>query len=218
MKQIRVLIVDDHIVVRRGIQMFLDTDSSIQVVGEASCGQDAVRKAKSLQPDIVLMDLVLPRLNGIEVIAEIKRCLRLSNLKIIVLTTFVDEARVTAALEAGADGYLLKDADGDALLDAIHAVRRGDMPIHSQVTRHLVGSVTKRKDGNSHLTEREKEVLQLVAKGLSNKAIAQVLNLSNGTVKVHVSNILGKLKASSRTEAAVQALQSGLIAPVEDDQ
>jgi NarL family two-component system response regulator LiaR len=216
MNHTRVLIVDDHAVVRKGIQMFLGTEPSIQLVGEAGDGQEAVCKAKSLQPDVILMDLVMPQGNGIQAIAKIKRCV--PNVKIIVLTTFKDQARVNAAIQAGADGYLLKDADGDALLQAIHAVQQGDVPLHPHVARHLVSSITKHPDVNGIgcLTEREKEVLRLVAKGLSNKAVAQVLNLSEGTVRVHVSNILGKLGVSSRTEAAVRALQMGLISPDED--
>jgi NarL family two-component system response regulator LiaR len=211
MSQIRVLIVDDHAVVRKGIQMFLSTEPSIQAVGEAEDGQDAVRKAKSLQPDVVLMDLVMPKGDGIEAIAKIKRCV--SNVKIIVLTTFKDGARINAALQAGADGYLLKDADVDALLQAIHAVQQGDAPLDPCVARHLVSNVTQHKgaDGIKHLTEREEEVLRLVAKGLSNKAVARALNLSEGTTRIHVSNILGKLNALSRTEAAVRAVQMGLI-------
>jgi NarL family two-component system response regulator LiaR len=213
----RVLIVDDHAVVRKGIQMFLATEPSIQVVGEAGDGREAVRKATNLQPDVILMDLVMPQGNGIQAIAKIKR--RVPNVKIIVLTTFKDQARVNAAIQAGADGYLLKDADGEALLQAIHAVQQGDVPLHPHVARHLVSSITKQQDVNGIgcLTEREKEVLRLVAKGLSNKAVAQALNLCEGTVRVHVSNILGKLGASSRTEAAVRALQVGLISPDEDD-
>ncbi len=216
MHHTRVLIVDDHAVVRKGVQMFLSTESTIQVVGEAQNGQEAVRKAKSLQPDVILMDLVMPQGGGVEAIIEIKRCT--PNVKIIVLTTFKDPARVNAAIQAGADGYLLKDADGDALLQAIHAVRQGDVPLHPHVARHLVSSITKHQDVNGVgcLTEREKEVLRLVAKGLSNKAVAQVLSLSEGTVRVHVSNILGKLGASSRTEAAVRALQMGLVSADED--
>jgi DNA-binding NarL/FixJ family response regulator len=216
MSQIRVLIVDDHAVVRKGIQMFLSTEPSIQAVGEANDGQDAVRKAISLQPDVVLMDLVMPKGDGIEAIAKIKGCV--SNVKIIVLTTFKDGGRINAALQAGADGYLLKDADGDALLQAIHAVQQGNAPLHPSVARHLVSNVTQDKgaDGISHLTEREKEVLRLVAKGLSNKAVARALNLSEGTTRIHVSNILGKLNALSRTEAAVKAVQLGLISLGQD--
>jgi NarL family two-component system response regulator LiaR len=181
MSQIRVLIVDDHAVVRKGIQMFLSTEPCIQAVGEAEDGQEAVRQAKSLRPDVV--------------------------------TTFKDEARVNAALQAGADGYLLKDADGDALLQAIHAVQQGNAPLHPCVARHLVSSVTQHKgeDVTRHLTAREKEVLRLVAQGLSNKAVARALHLSEGTARIHVSNILGKLNALSRTEAAVRAVQLGLI-------
>ena len=212
----RVLIVDDHVVVRRGIQMFLDTDPSIQIVGEAESGRGGVRKAKALQPDVILMDLVMPDGDGIEALAEIKRSI--PNVKIIVLTTFGDELRAKAAMEAGADGYLLKDACGEALLQAIHGVQQGEMPIHPRVAPHLIRDHTQFQGtgGIGQLTEREKEVLRLVAQGLSNKAIAEALNLSSGTVKVHISNILGKLGVSSRTEACVLALQSGLIPPVDD--
>jgi len=216
MAQTRVLIVDDHPAVRKGIQMFLETDPCIQVVGEAEDCQDAVRKAKSLQPDVILMDLVMPHGDGIEAIAEIKR--HSPDLQVIVLTTFGDEARVRAAMEAGANGYLLKDADGAALLQAVRAVQRGDMPIHPRVTQYLVTNFAKRDDanGNKSLTEREKQILRLVSQGLSNKAIAQALCLSAGTVKVHVSNILEKLGVSNRTEASVLALQMGLISSSED--
>ena len=212
----RVLIVDDHAVVRRGIQMFLETDPSIQIVGEAEDCLDAVQKARNLQPDVILMDLVMPQGDGIEAIAEIKR--HSPDLKIVVLTTFGDESRVMAAMEAGANGYLLKDADGGVLLQAVHAAHQGDMPIHPHVAQYLVRSFTKRDgaNGNKGLTEREKEILQLVSQGLSNKAIAQSLSLTPGTVKVHISNILDKLGVSNRTEASVLALQMGLISPTED--
>jgi DNA-binding NarL/FixJ family response regulator len=207
----RILIVDDHAIVRRGIQMLLDTDPSIHIVGEAEDCQDAVGKAKRLQPDVILMDLVIPQGGGIEAIEKIKR--DSPNFKIIVLTTFGDEPRVKAAMEAGADGYLLKDADGDALLQAVHAAQKGDMPIHPHVAHHLVRHFTKREEmkGSGSLTEREKEILRLVSQGLSNKAIAQDLSLSVGTVKVHVSHILDKLGVSNRTEATMRALQMGLI-------
>ena len=211
----RVLIVDDHAIVRRGIQMLLDTDPAIQIIGEAKDCQDAVRQAKSLQPDVILMDLVMPHGGGIEAIENIKRYS--PDLKIIVLTTFGDESRVKAAMEAGADGYLLKDADGDALLQAVHAARQGAMPIHPQVAHHLVRTLTKREEmnGSASLTEREKEILRLVSQGLSNKAIAQDLSLSVGTVKIHVSHILDKMGVSNRTEASMRALQMGLITQVE---
>ena len=216
MSETRVLIVDDHAIVRRGIQMLLDTDPSIQIVGEAQDCQDAVQKAKSLQPDVILMDLVMPHGGGIEATEKIKRYS--PDLKIIVLTTFGDEPRVKAAMQAGADGYLLKDADGNALLQAVHAVQQGAMPIHPHVAPHLVKNLKKREEvnGTASLTEREKEILRLVSQGLSNRAIAQDLSLSVGTVKVHVSHILGKLDVSNRTEASMRALQMGLITQIED--
>ncbi|MBI1877468.1 MAG: response regulator transcription factor [Chloroflexi bacterium] len=212
MKQIRVLIVDDHAVVRLGIQMMISTEPTIKVVGEAKDGQDAIRQVKHLQPDIVLMDLVMPQGDGTEAIAEIKRdC---PNIKIIVLTTFDDKTKINAAMIAGADGYLLKDADGEALLQAIQAVQQGEMPLHPRIAHHLIRGVANPIDANGidHLTEREKEILQLVAKGLSNKIVAEGLNLSEGTVKIHVSNILAKLRVSSRIEAALWAMQKGLVA------
>jgi DNA-binding NarL/FixJ family response regulator len=213
--QIRVLIVDDHIVVRKGIRMIVETEPTMRIIGEAKDGQEAVRQVKGLRPDVILMDLVLPQEDGIEAIIKIRRID--PNVKIIVLTTFEDSIRINAAMEAGADGYLLKDADGEVLLQAIQAVRQGDMPLHPRVARQLFKGMTQQVDanGNGHLTEREKEVLQLVTRGMSNKAVAQVLHLSEGTVKVHISNILGKLNVSSRTEAAVRASQMGLVSSEE---
>lgn len=211
MEKIRLLIVDDHEVVRQGIRMIVKTEPAIEIVGEARDGQSAVRQVESLRPHIVLMDLVMPEEDGLKAIIEIKR--NRPEIKVLVLTTFEDEERISAAMEAGADGYLLKDADGEALLQAIQAVQWGDMPLHPRVARHLFKGMTGRAGGNGtgQLTEREKEILQLIAKGLSNKDVAHTLNLSEGTVKVHVSHILGKLHVSSRTEAAVWAAQMGLI-------
>lgn len=215
MAQIKVLIVDDHAIVRKGIQMYLSTEPSINIVGEAGGGWEAIQQAQNLQPDVILMDLVMPQGSGIEAITELKRSQ--SQIKIIVLTTFADEARVKAAMEAGADGYLLKDAEGDVLLHAIQAATKGDAPLHPRIARHLIKGVTKQSSpgSNARLTGREKEVLQLVAKGYSNKAVAQALTLSEGTVKIHVSNILGKLNVSSRTEAAILAMKTGLVSPGE---
>lgn len=215
MTKTRLLIVDDHAIVRQGVSMFLKTEPSIQIVGEAEDSQDAIDKAKSLSPDVILMDLVMPGEDGTTAIAELKRCS--PEVKIIVLTTFDDEQKFQAAMQAGADGYILKDADGEALLQSIQAVRRGDVPLHPKVTRYLVKNIHQpmNLNGNGHLTHREKEVLALVVKGLSNQAVAEALHLSRGTVKVHVSNILSKLRATSRTEAAMLAIQMGLISPVE---
>jgi DNA-binding NarL/FixJ family response regulator len=212
-KPIRVLIADDHAVVRKGIQMIVNTEPAIEMIGEAEDGQSAFRQVESLQPDVVLMDLVMPGEDGIKVITQIKHMW--PDIKVIVLTTFGDEGRINAALEAGADGYLLKDADGEALLRAIKTVQQGDMPLHPRVARHFVNAATQQVDTNGFdcLTEREKEVLRLVAKGLSNKAISQALDLKEGTVKIYVSNILAKLNVATRTEAAVWAIQMGLVSP-----
>jgi DNA-binding NarL/FixJ family response regulator len=212
MNRIRVLIVDDHSVVRKGIEMLLSTEPSIHIVGEAASGQEAIARAKDLQPDVIVMDLVMPEGGGITAIAAIKGSM--PNTRILVLTTFGDEDSVTAAMEAGADGYLLKDAGGEALLNSIRAVRRGDVPLDPHVARHLVRGTATARDttGGVRLTRREMDVLRLVAGGLSNRQVAKDLGLSAGTVKVHVSNILGKLNVSTRTEAAVWAVRTGLVA------
>jgi DNA-binding NarL/FixJ family response regulator len=212
MEPIRVLIVDDHIMVRVGLHMMISTEPTIKVVGEAKDGQDAIGQVKCLLPDIVLMDLVMPQGGGIEAIAEIKRSY--PDIKIIVLTTFDDDIKINAAMEAGADGYLLKDADGEALLYAIEAAQQGEMPLHPRIARRLIRGEDNVHGTNeiSHLTEREKEVLRLVAQGLSNKTVAEGLNLSEGTVKIHMSHILAKLHVSSRIEAALWATQKGLVA------
>jgi NarL family two-component system response regulator LiaR len=207
MDQCRILIVDSHGLARKGIQMLLNSDPSVQVVGEAKDAQDAVHKAKLLQPDIILMDLMASPKHGAETIVEIKRCI--PSIKVIVVTAFDDEGRINAALEAEANGYLLKeDTDSDALLRAIGAAQEGGLPLHPRVARYLVRGMAI-----ARLTEREREVLQMVARGLSNRAVAQALGIREGTVKAHVSNILGKLNVSSRTEAAVWAVQAGLVSP-----
>jgi DNA-binding NarL/FixJ family response regulator len=220
MSCIRVLVVDDHMVVRTGIQMLFNTEPAIQVVGEAKNGREAIYLAQILQPDIILMDLVMPEKNGIEAITQIKR--DSPGIKILVLTTFEDGARITAALEAGADGYQLKDADGEALLHAIQATQIGDMPLHPRITRNLFKFKATREDiyisRVNYLTEREREVLKLITQGLGNKDVAQILNLTKGTVKIHVSNILSKLNVSSRIEAALLAVQAGLVSLEEEKQ
>ena len=206
MEPIRVLIVDDHLVVRQGIQMIVGTEPTVEIVGEADDGCRAIELAESLRPDVILMDLVLPHNDGTEAMTAIKQSG--SKAKIVVLTTYEDAEKINAAIEAGADGFLLKDADGEALLRAIQAAHRGEMPLHPRIARYLLKGTAKSPASPppERLTPREKEVLQLVAKGLSNKDIAGALNLCEGTVKIHVSNILGKLNVSSRTEAAVYAV------------
>ncbi|MEJ2556392.1 MAG: response regulator transcription factor [Anaerolineae bacterium] len=210
-ESIRVLIADDHAVVRKGLQMFLAAEPRIELVGEAADGRDAIAKARKLTPDVVLMDLMMPQVDGVEATYEIKRhCPRT---EVIILTSFSEEENVVAALQAGAIGYLLKDAQEDVLVEAIKAAYRGE-PHFSQPALHQLMKRLGAPDQASPvdgLTERELDVLRLVAHGLSNKEIARSLGLSKGTVKVHVSNVLNKLGASSRTQAAMMALQIGLI-------
>jgi len=211
MNPTRLLIVDDYVVVRKGIQMLLDTEPSIQVVGEAEDSQDAIRQALSLKPDVILMDLVMPHGDSLQAIAEIKRSI--PTIRVIILTMFHDEAKINAAVEAGADGYLLKDADAEELVRAIKDVRQGDMPFDPHVIHYLVTKVTKSRDTSegSHLTKREEEVLRLVAKGMSTKAVAQALYIEEGTARIHIHNILLKLGVSSRTDAAIWAAQMGIL-------
>ncbi len=209
MNPTRVLIADRHLIVRKGLRMLLSTEPSIQVVGEAEDARDAVQKAESLEPDVILMDLITPQGDGFQAIAEIKSCVAA---KIIILTMFHDETMINAAIEAGADGYLLKDADDGELIRAIHVVQEGGMPFHPLVARHLVtkGARSKGADEGS-LTKREEEVLRLVAKGMTTRAIARVLVIEEGTARLHIHNILRKLDVSSRTGAAVWAAHMGLL-------
>jgi len=208
--QTRVLIADDHPVVRKGIQMLLGTEPSIQVVGEAINGEEAVQKASELQPDVVLMDLVMPGVGGTRATLEIKRLL--PDTKVIILTGFSEKARAEEAVRAGADGYLLKDVDGGDLIKAIQAVRQGGMPLDPQVASFVLRNVEHNTASHNAgmLTARERQILRLLASGLSNRAIAEILKIRPGTVKVHVSNILNKLHMASRTEAAVWAMQQCL--------
>lgn len=220
MKQTRVLIVDDHYFVRKGIEIFLDAEPSIQVVGEAGNGHEAISQAEKLQPDVILMDLSMSQGGGITATATIKR--QFPNIKIIILTMHEQETKVIEAMvEAGADGYILKGEDEDGLIKAIEAVQQGEVPLHPRIAGHLVkGAAGHSKKANqliTSLTEREKQVLQLISKGLSNKEAAEILNVSSGTVKIHVSHILNKLNASSRTEAAVRAIQMSLIVPSDNE-
>jgi len=213
-----VLIVDDHTIVRKGLRMFLELQSGIKVIGEAGDGHQAVELAGRLTPDVILMDLVMPQMDGIKAIAEIKQ--RWPDIEIIALTSFLEDERVLGALKAGAIGYLLKDAEENVLIEAIQAAHRGEVRLHPKVAKRLM----KKAVGESGqemsveaLTEREREVLGLLARGLSNRAIARALGLTEGTVKIHVSNILSKLNVRSRTQAAIYALRNGMVSIQEDE-
>jgi two-component system, NarL family, response regulator LiaR len=209
---IRVLIADDHHVVRGGLRALLDTEEDIEVVGEASDGIEAVLKTRSLQPDVVLLDLVMPRKNGIEAIQDIKH--EDPDARILVLTSFSDDEKVFAAIKAGALGYLLKDSSTQELIQAIRDVYRGESSLHPAIARKLIRElnrpVTNLPKTDDPLTEREVEVLVFVARGYSNQEIADALIISERTVRTHVSNILSKLHLANRTQAALYALKEGL--------
>ena len=203
--RIRVLLVDDHTVVRRGLRGFFDLLDDIEVVGEAENGRRAVALVDELRPDVVLMDIVMPAMDGIEAIGEIKR--RHADVEVVALTSFIEEERVTAALEAGATGYLLKDAEADDVAAAVRRAHAGEVHLDPQVARMLAQRVRNPLPGHEPLTEREREVLRLVARGHSNKEIAALLDITERTARTHVSNILGKLDLASRTQAALWAIE-----------
>ncbi len=203
--RIRVLIVDDHTVVRRGLRGFFDLLDDIDVVGEAGDGHGAVAMTGALLPDVVLMDIVMPAMDGISAIAAIKD--RHPEIEVVALTSFIDEDRVTAALEAGASGYLLKDAEADDVAAAVRRAHAGEVHLDPQVARLLAERVRNPLPDHEPLTEREREVLRLVARGHSNKEIAALLDITERTARTHVSNILGKLDLASRTQAALWAIE-----------
>ncbi len=212
--KIKILIVDDHQVVRQGLRTFLDLNEDIQVVGEAGDGSKAIELAAKLKPDVILMDLVMPGMDGISAIGKIKS-LGLGS-RVIALTSFAEDDKVFPAIQAGASSYLLKDVSPDELVEAIHAVHRGEARLHPEVMRKLMEQVAQqpRAEGpakGSQLTAREGEVIRLVAQGKSNREIATVLVISEKTVKAHISNILGKLGLEDRTQMAIHAIKNGLV-------
>lgn len=210
---IKVLLVDDHTVVLKGLSFFLKTQENIELVGEASNGKEALQKVKDLQPDVVLMDLSMPEMDGIESTKYIKQ--DNPDVKILVLTSFSDQDHVLPALQAGASGYILKDVEPDQLVEAIRSAYKGNIQLHPDIANALLlQGVPQQKRENKiqvgSLTGRENEVLKLLAKGMSNKEIASTLTITEKTVKAHVSNILGKLNVSDRTQAALYAVKYGI--------
>ncbi len=209
---IRVLITDDHSIVRKGIRALLATEPGIQVVGEAGDGLEAISQAEKLRPDVILMDMVMPKMDGIEAIRRITA--RQMGMRILVLTSFAADEKVFPAIKAGALGYLLKDSSPEELVAAIRQVHQGMSSLHPAIARKLLQELSRpaanKPPSPDPLTEREVEVLKLVAKGGSNRQIADEMTISEATVRTHVSNILGKLHLASRTEAALYALREGL--------
>jgi NarL family two-component system response regulator LiaR len=212
-EKIKVLIVDDHRVVRQGLRTFLELQEDVSVVGEAGDGLAAVEMVRQLQPDVVLMDLVMPRLDGIAATRQVKSLG--TGAKVIALTSFTEDDKVIPAIQAGASGYLLKDVSPDDLVEAIRAAHRGEARLHPDIARKLMEQVARQagpvqEPPVEELTERERQVVRLVAQGSSNQVIARQLVISEKTVKTHVSNILGKLQLADRTQLAIYAIRQGL--------
>jgi DNA-binding NarL/FixJ family response regulator len=212
--RIGVLIVDDHGIVRKGLRMLLSSAADMQVVGEAANGIEAVEQSQALRPDIVLMDLQMPKMGGIEAIRAIKQ--RDPGMKILVLTSFADDQNVFPAIKAGASGYTLKDALPDELLNAIRAISQGQPSLHPVIAEKLMRELAQPETQPAHgetLTRREQDVLLLVAQGNSNHEIAERLVVSERTVTTHIGNILEKLHLVNRTQAALYAIKEGLVPP-----
>jgi NarL family two-component system response regulator LiaR len=217
LEPIRVLIADDHAIVREGLRALIDTEPGMELVGEASDGVEAIRLARSLKPNVLLLDLLMPRKDGLAVIAELKQ--HELETSILVLTSFAEDEKVFPAIKAGALGYLLKDTTPHSLLQAIRDVYHGESSLHPTIARKLIGELHRPSSpppAGEELTKREVEVLSLVAQGLSNQEIADQLIVSERTVRKHVSNILGKLHLANRTQAALYAIQTGIAKPVVD--
>jgi NarL family two-component system response regulator LiaR len=210
---VTVLLVDDHVLVRGGVRAYLETQPDIEVVGEAGSGEEAVRQAERLAPDVVLMDLVMPGMDGIEATQRVRRVSPRS--QVVVLTSFHDDSHVFPALKAGALSYLLKDAGPEEVAAAVRSAARGDVTIHPRIAARLVRQVRGEDDQPPNpftdLTEREQEVLHLIAEGRTNAEIAAALVISEKTVKAHVSNVLSKLHLADRTQAAIFAWREGFI-------
>jgi DNA-binding NarL/FixJ family response regulator len=208
-RPIRVLIADDHPVVRQGLRTYLELQPDIEVAGEAGGGVEAAAQAERLAPDVVLLDMVMPDGDGLEALRRIRSGRGAP--RVVVLTSFPADDRVVEAMRAGAAGYLLKDAQPAELLAAIRSAHSGGSPLHPAAAARLVGELRRSPDPAAELTARERQVLELVARGMPNKAIALQLSLSEKTVKAHVSAILRKLDVTDRTQAALRAVREHLV-------
>jgi len=207
---IRIMLVDDHSVVRQGLRLFLKYDPELEVVGEASDGAEALCQARELKPDVVLMDLLMPGMDGIAATAAIRR--ELPDTEVLALTSVLEDASVVGAVREGAIGYLLKETQAEALCQAIKAAAAGQVQLTPKAAARLMQAVSAPESPEA-LTERETEVLRLLAQGQSNKQIARGLHNTEQTIKSHVSRILSKLGVQSRTQATLYAIRTGLVAP-----
>ena len=213
-KDIRLLIVDDHPVVREGLHGMLSRKPGLEVVGEAADGFEAVEKCRRLRPDVMLLDLVMPRMDGIQTINALRR--ENQTVAVLILTSFSDDDKVFPAIKAGAQGYLLKDSTPQMLVQAIRDVHEGRSSLHPTIAHKVIQELSQPSEpppAGVPLTARELEVLKLLAQGMPNHEIAETLVVTDSTVRVHVSNILSKLHLANRTQAALYALQEGLIGP-----
>ncbi|KAA1037683.1 response regulator transcription factor [Macrococcus equipercicus] len=206
----RVLFVDDHEMVRIGISSFLSTQSDIEIVGEAGDGIEGVAQAEALNPDVILMDMVMDKMNGIEATTIIKS--RWPQIKVVMLTSFIDDQEVYAAIDAGVDSYILKTSSADAIAEAVRKTYSGESVFEAEVMTKMRNRVNQRAALHEMLTEREMEILMLIAKGYSNQEIADASHITIKTVKTHVSNILSKLEVQDRTQAVIYAFKHHLVA------
>ncbi|MCA0171330.1 response regulator [Bacillus sp. RAR_GA_16] len=210
-KEINMMIVDDHDMVRKGLKAYLLTEPDFQIVGEGANGKEAVSLANELHPDVILMDLIMPEMTGIEATKEIMASL--PNTKIIIITSFYDDEQIFPAIEAGAFSYLLKTASADEIIDTIRKAIQDESVIEQKVAQKMMNQLRSKQQKPLHeeLTKREKEVLLLIGEGKTNSQIAEELFIGLKTVKTHVSNILGKLGVQDRTQAAVYAIRNGMV-------
>lgn len=206
---LKIIIADDHQIVRRGLRMTIDAERDMQVVGEASDGAEVFALVKKHNPDVVLLDLQMPKQNGIAALEQLRP--EFPNLPILILTSFSDDAHLFSALRAGASGFLLKEMGGDELVEAIRGAARGRPQLHPDIARKLMARAPMPEDPFESLTERERDTLKLLGRGMSNKEIALELALTEMTVKGYVSDLLAKLGVSDRTQAALMAVRYGLV-------
>lgn len=210
---IKVLIADDHQMVRRGLRMTIDAEKDMQVIAEAENGTQVLGLIQKHKPDVVMLDLQMPEMDGVEALKKIRE--KFATLPVLILTSFTDDAHIFSALRAGANGFLLKEMSGDELVDAIRGASKGKPQLHPEIAKKLMARAPMPEDPFEHLTEREKNILAWLARGLSNKEIASLLSLTEVTVKGYVSDVLMKLGVSDRTQAALMAVRYGLV-KVED--